>query len=392
MKKLLVVSHAGVLEVNREVFRQVARQYEVDLKMVVPAKWKGSLIHDLEAVEQSHQNGVQKYQVVPVPVLMSGNGSLYFYGRLLSRALDGFQPDIIFLDEEPWSVSAAQVFSEFKDCPRKFFYTKQNLQKRIPRPFEWLQSKVFDWSNGAFAVTQEVAEVLIAWKKYSKVIQLLPHSYDPKIFKPIDPAERSQVRSRWGVPSSECQVVSYFGRLTHEKGMDEILDQIERLRDLWESKKAFLLMVGSGPSYGQVQQKMDELQKIGAGKLIDAIPHHQVGQAIASTDMLLIPSRTESFWKEQFGRIIVEALACQVPVIGSDSGEIPRLIARAGGGVSVSERNGEALGEAIRQWVKDPARAREFGQSGYQYVTQNLTHEVVAQTIGDTLGLIPRAQ
>jgi len=45
-----------------------------------------------------------------------------------------------------------------------------------------------------------------------------------------------------------------------------------------------------------------------------------------SLDVLVLPSRSRSFWKEQFGRVLIEAMACGVPVIGSSSGEIPNVI------------------------------------------------------------------
>ena len=57
----------------------------------------------------------------------------------------------------------------------------------------------------------------------------------------------------------------------------------------------------------------------------------------AQLDVLVLPSHTTPTWKEQFGRVIVEALWCGVPVVGSDSGEIPWLIELTGGGLVFPE-------------------------------------------------------
>ena len=59
---------------------------------------------------------------------------------------------------------------------------------------------------------------------------------------------------------------------------------------------------------------------------IGFVPHEETPRYLAAFDLLVLPSETQPNWKEQFGRVIVEALACGVPVIGSDSGEIPNLV------------------------------------------------------------------
>jgi glycosyltransferase involved in cell wall biosynthesis len=58
--------------------------------------------------------------------------------------------------------------------------------------------------------------------------------------------------------------------------------------------------------------------------------HADVPRYLGSMDLLAAPSQTRKNWKEQFGRMILEAFACGVPVIGSDSGEIPYVIGDAG--------------------------------------------------------------
>jgi glycosyltransferase involved in cell wall biosynthesis len=86
--------------------------------------------------------------------------------------------------------------------------------------------------------------------------------------------------------------------------------------------------------------------------------------AYAQMDVLALPSRTTPTWVEQFGRVLVEALWCGVPVVGTASGEIPWVIETTGGGVVVPEGDPGALAAALTALRDDPARRAELARTG----------------------------
>ena len=97
-------------------------------------------------------------------------------------------------------------------------------------------------------------------------------------------------------------------------------------------------------------------------------------------DVFILPSRTMSNWKEQFGRVLVEAMACGVPVIGSDSGEIPHVIGDAG--VIFPEGDVRALTQKLQQLLVQPVERRHLGAAGRQRVLQQFTmQQIAAQTV-----------
>ena len=199
MKKLLVLSHACVVDVNRAVFHELAKAADLEIIMVVPKSWKGSL-HKFHAYGEIDDDKLFK-KVLPISVNFSGNGSLYYYSKSVKKELQNWSPDLIFLDEEPWSLSALQIARQFKGTPITFF-TKQNLKKKIPFPFTKIQSYVFKHSTYAFSVASEVTEVLRDWKGYQKEIKYLPHSYDPKIFKKPSPQLKKELRAKFNLEST----------------------------------------------------------------------------------------------------------------------------------------------------------------------------------------------
>jgi glycosyltransferase involved in cell wall biosynthesis len=97
-------------------------------------------------------------------------------------------------------------------------------------------------------------------------------------------------------------------------------------------------------------------------------------------DVFVLPSRTLPNWKEQFGRVLIEAMACAVPVVGSDSGEIPHVI--GDGGLIFPEDDVEALHACLQQLAVDPAAREGLGAVGRARVLANFTMRAVAvQTV-----------
>ena len=93
-------------------------------------------------------------------------------------------------------------------------------------------------------------------------------------------------------------------------------------------------------------------------------------------DAFVLPSRTRPNWMEQFGRVLVEAMACAVPVIGSNSGEIPHVIADAG--LIFPEGDVTALAAHLRRLQYDPTLRAQLGQRGRTRVLTCYTHAHIA--------------
>jgi glycosyltransferase involved in cell wall biosynthesis len=102
----------------------------------------------------------------------------------------------------------------------------------------------------------------------------------------------------------------------------------------------------------------------------------QVPELLRRLHALVLPSRTTATWKEQFGRIIPEAMACGVPVIGSSSGEIPHVIGEAG--LVFSEGDAAELAECLRRLAADDALRERLRRRGRERVLANYTQRSLA--------------
>ena len=387
MKNIVVMSHAGVLSVNRALFQELARITDIQITLIVPKQWNGDLIQKLE-FQQTKEDHLLK--IIAVPVKISGNGSLFFYSSELASELKklstSLTPDFLFLDEEPWSLAALQAYQLFKNTP-KCFFTKQNLKKKIPLPFRLLEQWVFKNTVFAFTISEEASSVLRS-KKFTQPIHILPHSYEPTQFHPLSPNEKQELKLRLGIPydNKNSQIISYFGRMTEEKGILDLLKAFELISHHSSMDHTHFLWVGSGPLYPFLKASLEKVAPTRA-TLLPAIEHHEVGKALALSDVVIVPSRTRTNWKEQFGRILIEAMACGAAVIGSDSGEIPHLINKTQGGLVFPEGNAFALADKMIQLATNPSELKKYQESGKTYVEKHYSHKHVATTIASYLRL-----
>jgi glycosyltransferase involved in cell wall biosynthesis len=266
------------------------------------------------------------------------------------------------------------------------FFTWQNLLRRYPPPFNWFERIVYRSCAVAIAGNAEAREVLVR-KGYRGEIVVLPQfGVDPTIFRPqteSDEEERTQRREKNGAlkrssaitSQSEAFHIGYAGGLLPEKGLDLLLRACAGLEGDWR-----LTLVGSG-------EELEALRKLASeGGIADRVtlgvrlPSAEMPDFYRSLDLLVLPSRTRPNWKEQFGRVLIEAMASGVPVLGSDSGEIPHVIGSAG--VVFPEGDVGALRSQLQRLMQDRAARECLAAAGRERVLAQYTMaEIARQTV-----------
>ncbi|MBZ0309860.1 MAG: glycosyltransferase family 4 protein, partial [Anaerolineae bacterium] len=110
------------------------------------------------------------------------------------------------------------------------------------------------------------------------------------------------------------------------------------------------------------------------------LPSVEMPAYFQNLDVLVIPSRTMPNWKEQFGRVIIEAMASQVAVVGSDSGAIPDVVGDAG--LIFREGNVDDLAHQLQKLLINAELRCQLAEKGRQRVLENFTQEqIAAQTV-----------
>lgn len=366
MLRILTIGHSYVVRLNRSVPAALAALPGVELTIAAPAAFDG----DLRSMELEGLVGGERYELVPLRTRLSRWIHVFSYeNRALFRLIREGRFDIVHAWEEPYILAGWQVARAVSAAGARFsFRTAQSLVKDYPPPFNLFEKQSFARAQGWVAGGQLVYEAMLARGLPAERGRVLTLAVDMEHFRPLPSEAREAVRAELGLKGP---VVGYLGRLVPAKGLHMLMEALEQVRSPWS-----FLALGSGPM-------KEDLERWAAARgwsdrvRILLAKHDEVPRYLNAMDMLVAPSLTTPSWKEQFGRMLIEAFACGVPVVGSDSGEIPFVIGDAG--VVVREGDAKAWAEAVEALLTDPARRAELAQAGLERCRAKYSNEVVAR-------------
>lgn len=354
------MSHTYVVKTNQQKLLKLSRRRDINLTLISPHKWK----HELKTY-QLKKSRDENFDIIPLKTVLNRRISLYFYPTM-HKWFYRLKPDIVHIEEESWAFSTFQAMGFKKISGSKIlFFTWENIYKAHWPPFSFFERYVLKHADRAIAGNHEGRKILLR-KGFRKSIDVLPQlGVDPELFKKED--SRS-LRKKLGLTGF---TIGYVGRLAREKGVLTLVEAAAKL------ERGFnVLLVGRGKlkqNIIRLSRKLGITDKI---KFVDTVSHEEVPQYLNCMDILVLPSLTTPRWKEQFGHVLIEAMSCEVPVIGSDSGEIPNVIAEAG--LVFREGDIKQLAERLSLLIGDEKRRRELAKKGRKRVLENYTWDKIA--------------
>lgn len=358
--RVLMLSKALVAGTAQRKLEELAACPDLQLTLVTPPYWQ----HDngqRQVLEKLYTTG---YRMIVTRMTRNGNYHLHSYPEL-GRIVREVRPEIMHIDEEPYNLATFQAMRLARRYQaHALFFTWQNLYRTYPPPFRQMELYNYAHADVALAGNREAVEVLRR-KGYRKQVYVIPQfGFDPQIYKRSAPRPERQP----GAPF----VLGFLGRLVETKGLTTI---IEALSHLPASCQA--LFVGDGP---QQSVLVEEARRLGVSERVSirpGVPTYEVPGVLSAFDVHVLPSRTFPNWKEQFGRTLAEAMACETPVIASSSGEIPYVVGDAG--LLFPEGDARALAACVRRLLDEPALAASLATRGRQRVLEHYTQERIAR-------------
>jgi glycosyltransferase involved in cell wall biosynthesis len=367
-RQLLMIGHSYVVALNRRLCREVALAGggRLDVTVAAPAFFQG----DLQPIRLERQ-GDEPFALEPIPTRLSKIPHLFTHGRKLGSLLRGRRWDVVHAWEEPYILASAQIAYHTRQEAALVFSSFQNLPKTYPPPFRQIEQYCLRRASGWTAFGRTVAENLRERPGYrDRPMRTIPLGVDLDVFRPDVEARRATLQTL-GWSEGGPPVVGYLGRFVPQKGIELLmraLDQVEP--STWR-----MLWVGGGPMEGALRswaERYGDRVRVVTGVGHDAVPAH-----LAAMDLLAAPSQTTPRWKEQFGRMLLEAMGTGVPVVASDSGEIPHVVDDAGR--IVPEADEPAWVAALRDLIESPTRRRELGERGLARAQDRFAWPIVAR-------------
>ena len=362
--RVTLISKACIVGAYQTKLEELAHHGDIDLTVVVPPFWRENGHKVL--LERAHLAG---YKLVVAPLALNGHFHAHFYPTLPS-ILRRSRPDLCHIDEEPYNLATYLAVRAARRVGAKtIFFTWQNLMRRYPLPFRAMEAYVYRHVDAAIAGNRDAIGVLRE-KGYTGYLCLIPQfGVDPELFCPMT------VGRVTNPPHDRIFTIGYAGRLVEQKGLSTLSDALANLAGDWQ-----LLLYGAGALKSELQARFAALGLGDRVRFCGHVPTEEMPRYLAMMDVLVLPSLTRPNWKEQFGRVLIESMACNVPVVGSDSGEIPHVVGE--GGLIFPEGNVEALRNLLGLLRDDPVRRRELGEKGRVRVLAHYTQaKIAAETV-----------
>ncbi len=370
-RKILSIGHSYIVGVNRRLVNEMSR--------ISAGKWEVCAIAPTKLTNDFRDF---EYRSEPTDICKITDLPVYFDTPIHVMSYDWRIADILKSDwdivhcwQEPYVVCGGQIAYLTPKTAKLVYYSPQNIQKRYPPPFGWIESYAVNRMDGLIGVGETATQMWhqkLGKKLEDKPTTTIPHGIDTDLYQ-ANPAARAKIHTLCNWQDDNIPVIGYLGRLTPEKGLPLMMAALDRLAG--EGVKWRALIVGKGPMLAEIEGWAQNYPS--QVRMFNDVGHDAVPDYLNAMDVLLAPSQTRPNWCEQLGRMIIEAMACSVPVIASDSGEIPFVVGDAG--IIVAEGDLDAWVKAIAQTIDSPSIKANLIAAGIDRVQSKFTWNTVAK-------------
>ncbi len=377
--RILVVSHTYIVDLNRDKFRELAKLApDIEVTIVVPKHWRPGGVQNKTIVSESLNEG--NFWIVPIANFSQNQQGLLMFRWGIVSLLREFRPDIIHVEQGAKGLAYAQLITLNKLLGLKAkntFFTWWNIPYGLKWPVSWLEAYNLKNTHGAIPGNKDGADILRDHGYQGPIVVLPQLGVNEDLFRPQD---QDALKTKLGLMPEDF-TIGFIGRFVEEKGLLTLARALEGMPD----RRWKCLLLGRGPLREQLETWASDHGWSDRVLFVESVPHDEVYRYVNLLDVMVLPSETtyklktlSSFgWKEQFGHVLIEAMACEVAIIGSDSGEIPYVIDEAG--LVFPEGDADKLRQCLLQYLDDSELLKTKAKLGYDRALADYTNRAIAQ-------------
>lgn len=225
--------------------------------------------------------------------------------------------------------------------------------------------------DAIIAISEGVRRVLIRSGVPSSLIHVIPSGIDFSPFEEV--ASRDFLRREFSFALDDY-LVGIVAALEDHKGHTYLIQASKILRE--QAPKIKIIVVGTGSLRMELDRQAHEM---GVDDIVFFLGFREdVPRILASLDLFVLSSHLEGL-----GSSLLDAMACHLPVVATQTGGIPEVVIHNETGVLVPPRNAQLLAQAVLRLYRDRDLAARLGQRGYEVVHQKFSAEAMAGKIID---------
>ena len=354
---------------------------------VVPADWR-SRLRRLRYTETVDGVRIVRTWLWPLPNRKAHERIRNYASFCVSAAISGLaltKPDVII-------ATSPQLLCALSGWWLAFW-------KRVPFVFE-----VRDLWPESLAAVGAGAEGTLLHRTLGAIAGFLYRRADRIVV--VAPAFKDHLMRYWSVPAAKISVVEngvetdlfrldpgaagirrqlklegrflicYIGTMGNAHGLETLIDAAEELKSALPN--AVFLLIGEGAEKERIVE-LAAARGLSNIRFLGQQPREQIPAYVSAADLCLVMLKKTELFKTVIPTKLLEYMACERPVIVAVDGQARQIVEEAGAGVFAEPENSKALVKAILDLSQDPARRRQMGASGRQYIVSKLSRDKTAQ-------------
>ena len=293
-------------------------------------------------------------------------------GRRIERDLRSFNPNFIHVAAPEVLGHWAVTYARQNDLPvlasvhTRFETYLGYYRLGFAEPvINAILRRFYQRCDAIVAPCESMADIL-RQRRANADIGIWPSGVDQEVFTPA--ARCLDWRRGLGIGDAEI-VIGFLGRLVMEKGLDVFADTIDELAR--RGVRHRVLIVGDGPARKWLEKRLPSALFTGS------LSGSELGRAVASMDIFLNPSVTETF-----GMVTLEAMASGLPVVGADSSGTSCLVRDGVTGRLIEPHSIPGFADALECYISDEGRRKCAGAAGTQ-AAQSYSWDAVNRALAD---------
>ncbi|MCW4002196.1 MAG: glycosyltransferase, partial [Candidatus Bathyarchaeota archaeon] len=240
----------------------------------------------------------------------------------------------------------------------------------------WLNvvEHVNDWTVGRLVLRDSDRVIVVSRKTMDYVLRLgadasktsvMYNGVDTNLFYPMN---KEECRAKLGLPKNRILVLT-VRRLVYKNGLDTLIESASLLTR--GHPRLVFIVVGKGPNRNLIEKRVRELSLEENVKLAGFVPERLLPYYYNAADYFVVPSSSG----EGLPLVLLEAMACGLPVIATIVGGIPEIIENMVNGVLVPPRNPEAMAKTISTLLSNKELGETIGNGARKIVEEKFTWE-----------------
>lgn len=358
--KIVLITPYYTLSMQRKVSYLAMRGAEIF--QVIPTTCNGQANPVLVNAES-----LANHHLIPVKLFHQVDPHRSFLNSALVW-LKSFAPDLIAVEWDPDTLMALQVALArrlWAPQSKLLLHSWQNVTRPLKISVRVVLSYTLQSANAICCANQAGPAVLCQWGYQGQSIVQPWMGVDTSIFY------RRQVKTLLEPIDDAGFIIGYVGRLVPEKGLTDLILAMSRLPiDIQ------CVFIGSGPDETKLRQLAQTQGVAERVHFLGQVTNETLVDYLSQFNVLVLPSHTTSVWQEQYGRVLLEAMACEVPIIGSSCGAISEVVGEAG--LIFPEGDIDRLTDCIQTLYQNSGLAYRLGQAGYTRVMTHYSQEQIA--------------